>query len=406
MKKNKILDGITVLDLTRVVAGPSCTRALADMGAEVIKVEPPGGDMWRRGQPRVGGVSVGFAQLNVGKRFVSVDMNDARGKQLVFNLALQADVVIENFRPGVAERLGLGYGKLKAEKPDIIYCSISGYGQSGASAKRRAYAPIIHAEMGLLHQNAREWGTEPLPESVSHVDFAVGSQAAMGILAALYHLQRTGEGQYIDASMAETMLAMNEATAIEVNGGVGERMSPFRPAKAAVVKVGNGDWAQLPGNPATQVFQVGKVLGRLGELQAKGWSGPESVYGNEKAAVEILRSWALEFDTIELLESALDVAKIPVGKVRPLAETIDTEWARERAAFVNVECGGGSINVPYSPLRFSGTGVGPSGGAYYQGSDNSKVLTEKLGLTDGEIEELKSGGILVEFQLEYSNTYS
>ena len=151
-----LLDGVTILDLTRVVSGPSCTRSLADLGAEVIKVEPPEGDLWRKGVPKVGTVSVGFAQLNAGKRFMSVDLGTEKGKEIVFKLALQCDIVVENYRPGVAAKLGLGYEAISSEKPEIIYCSISGYGQDGPARDRRAYAPIIHAELGLLHQNARE----------------------------------------------------------------------------------------------------------------------------------------------------------------------------------------------------------------------------------------------------------
>jgi crotonobetainyl-CoA:carnitine CoA-transferase CaiB-like acyl-CoA transferase len=388
-----LLDGVTILDLTRVVSGPSCTRSLADLGAEVIKVEPPEGDLWRKGVPKVGSISVGFAQLNAGKRFMSVDLSTDKGKEIVFKLALQCDVVVENYRPGVAAKLGLGYEALVSEKPDIIYCSISGYGQDGPARDRRAYAPIIHAELGLLHQNAREWGTEPLAETASHVDFGVGLQASNGILAALFHREKTGEGAHVDASMAETMLAMNEATAVETNGGLGGQTSPFRPGKAPVVQVKNGDFAQLPGNPSTMIFSVARAIGREQELEVLGWTSPTSM-DVEEAALK-LREWALEFDDVDSLEAALDSIRVPVGVVRALADTPDADWAVARKAFMDVDSNGGSIRVPRSPLRIRNHEVGPRSGAYALGDDNRVMLKERLGLDDAEIDSLEKDNVLI-----------
>ncbi len=231
-----MLTGLKVLDLTRVVAGPACTRTLCDYGAEVWKIEPPEGDLMRRGVPRKNGVAIGFAQQNAGKAHLCIDLQQTDGQALVQALARRADVLVENYRPGVAARLGLGYDTLKGANPGLVYCSISGYGQTGLAASRRAYAPVIHAELGLLALNARERGTEPMPEAVSHVDFAVGAQAATAILAALWHRERTGDGQHIDVSMAETMLATNEFAAVEANGGFGDEISPFRPGRAALLR--------------------------------------------------------------------------------------------------------------------------------------------------------------------------
>ena len=393
MHMNGLLDGVTILDLTRVVSGPSCTRSLADLGAEVIKVEPPEGDMWRRGVPKVNSVSVGFAQMNAGKKFLSVDLSTEKGKELVFKLALQCDVVIENYRPGVAERLGLGYRLIAQAKPEIVYCSISGYGQDGPAKDRRAYAPIIHAELGLLDQNAREWGTEPRPETASHVDFAVGMQASNGILAALYHRANTGEGAYIDASMAETMLAMNEATAVEVNGGLNGQHSPFRPGKAPILQVKDGAFAQLPGNPVSMVFAVARALGKQDELDLLGWKSPASV--NIDDAVVKLREWAMEFDDVESFESALDKIKVPVGVVRSLADTANTDWAIARNAFMDIESGDCTIKVPVSPLRISNHYVGPRTGVSPQGENNRSVLMEHLGLNDEELDGLEAERVLV-----------
>src|SRR4051794_31877088 len=162
------LAGIRVLDLSRVLSGPSCGKSLADLGADVIKVEPPEGDLTRTAQPRVGGLPVYFAQQNCGKRCVSVDLRTDAGQQIVADLAAVCDVVLENFRPGVLDRLGLGYDAVHTRNPTVVYCSITGYGQDGSMARRRAYAPVMHAELGLMEFAARKLHTEPRQEAVSH----------------------------------------------------------------------------------------------------------------------------------------------------------------------------------------------------------------------------------------------
>ncbi|MEZ5557971.1 MAG: CaiB/BaiF CoA-transferase family protein [Pseudomonadales bacterium] len=390
-----LLEGITVLDLTRVVAGPACTRTLADLGAEVLKVEPPDGDLLRRGVPRVGGVAVGFAQQNVGKRHLSVDLAQAKGRALVQALAAQVDVLVENYRPGVAARLGLGYDDVREANPEIVYCSISGYGQTGPAAGRRAYAPVIHAELGLVELNARERGTDPLPEAISHADFAAGAQAASAILAALVGRLRGGGGQHIDVSMAETMLAVNEFTAVEINGGFGTEISPFRPGRAALLKLQDGAWVQVPGNPTTWIFGVARALDRTAELEARGWHGPEQTQGREREIHALMQAWAAEFDSVAAFEAALDSARIPLGTVKPLAGIAEEPWAQARGVFVEVDVNGQPVRVPRSPFRFSGAEVGPRSGSYPQGADNRSVLQARLGLSDAELDVLEAEGVLV-----------
>jgi CoA:oxalate CoA-transferase len=390
-----LLEGITVLDLTRVIAGPACTRTLADLGAEVIKIEPPDGDLLRRGVPKVRGVAVGFAQQNAGKRQLSIDLSQPRGRDLVRALAERADVLVENYRPGVAARLGIGYEDIRAINPDIIYCSISGYGQTGPAAGRRAYAPVIHAELGLVELSARERGTDPLPEAISHADFAAGAQAASAILAALVGRLRGGGGQHVDVSMAETMLAVNEFTAVEVNGGFGNEISPFRPGRAALLRFPDGTWVQVPGNPTTWVFGVARALGKMPELEALGWHGPENTQGREKEINALMQQWAAAFDSVGAFEAALDSARIPLGTVKPLASVPDEAWAQQRGAFVDVDVNGAPVKLPRSPFRFSNAEVGPRSGAYLQGADNRTVLRERLGLDDVELAALEAEGVLV-----------
>jgi crotonobetainyl-CoA:carnitine CoA-transferase CaiB-like acyl-CoA transferase len=394
-----ILDGLRVLDFTRVVAGPCLTRVLADLGAEVIKIEPPGGDLMRRGWPRRGDIAVLFAGQNAGKRFMAIDLNEPSGVELAIELARHCDVVVENFRPGVAARLGVGYQQVRAVRPDVVYCSVSGYGQDGRAAQRRAYAPVVHAEVGLLHHKAKEWGLEPKPEPVSHADIAVGMAGAHGVLAALWRRERTGEGAYIDASMCESMIAQNEWTSVEVNGGPDYERSPFRPGRAAVVQLGdeNGTWVAIPGNPAAVFVTYARLSGQEHLLQDERFSSMPARSSNMELCVEHLRAWAATFDSFDVFEDTLSSgARLPVGQVRSLSDTVGTDWAEDRGAYVEVPSGDDTVTVNRSALRITGTGCGPRSGVKALGADNTEVLTDVLGLTPEALDRLAADGALVD----------
>lgn len=389
-----LLQGITVIDLTRVVAGPSCTRTLADLGADVIKIEPPDGDLLRRGVPKAAGVAIGFAQQNAGKRHLSIDLRKTAGQQIVTELCKNADILVENYRPGVADRLGLGYAALSQENAAIIYCSITGYGQTGPAAQRRAYAPVIHAELGLIDLNARERGTDPLPEAVSHADFAVGAQAATAILAALVHKLRTGEGQHVDVSMAETMLAVNEWTAVEVNGGMADLISPFRPGKAAMLKLRDGSWIQAPGNPTTSIFRVASALGKTAELEKRGWFDFADTQGHDAEVKLLMQQWAAQYADVETFEAALESARMPLGKVKRLSQMAQEDWAQARGAFTRIDVNGTEVTIPRSPMRFSKAETGPASGSYLRGADNRSALQALLGYSDEKLDELENSQVL------------
>lgn len=389
-----LLQGITVIDLTRVVAGPSCTRTLADLGADVIKIEPPDGDLLRRGVPKAAGVAIGFAQQNAGKRHLSIDLRKTAGQQIVTELCKNADILVENYRPGVADRLGLGYAALSQENAAIIYCSITGYGQTGPAAQRRAYAPVIHAELGLIDLNARERGTDPLPEAVSHADFAVGAQAATAILAALVHKLRTGEGQHVDVSMAETMLAVNEWTAVEVNGGMADLISPFRPGKAAMLKLRDGSWIQAPGNPTTSIFRVASALGKTAELEKRGWFDFADTQGHDAEVKLLMQQWAAQYADVETFEAALESARMPLGKVKRLSQMAEEDWAQARGAFTRIDVNGTEVTIPRSPMRFSKAETGPASGSYLRGADNRSALQALLGYSDEKLDELENSQVL------------
>jgi len=195
------LAGVRVLDLSEVVAGPIVGRMLSDLGADVIKIERPSGDTTRIVAPEVNGQSVYFTQLNAGKRNICLDLRHSGAAPLVARLAERCDVFIENFRPGVLDKRGLGANELRGRNPQLIYCSISGWGQDGPWAQRRAYAPLIHAETGLLDLSARLRRRAPEQEVHVHADLNTGFFALSAILAALYQRSITGVGQHLDVAI-------------------------------------------------------------------------------------------------------------------------------------------------------------------------------------------------------------
>src|SRR5918996_2748985 len=216
------LDGFRVLDLTRFLAGPYCTMVLAELGADVIKVEQPHtGDDSRRLAPKVNGESYPFAMPNRSKRSISLDLKTDRGRELFLHLARDVDLVIENFRPGVVRRLGIDHAAVKAVRPDVLYCSISGFGQTGPYRDRPGFDILAQGVGGFLRMTGRPDG-KPTKVGIAINDIAAGATAIYSILAAQMMRQRTGEGQYIDISLVDAGLAWTlwEAGAYFGNGEV------------------------------------------------------------------------------------------------------------------------------------------------------------------------------------------
>jgi crotonobetainyl-CoA:carnitine CoA-transferase CaiB-like acyl-CoA transferase len=214
------LSGIRVVDFARVLAGPLCARTLQDLGAEVIKVEPPSPDVSRFAFPSTDGMSGYYAQQNAGKRNVSINLNIPGAYELALKLCDTADIVVENFRAGTLGFFGLDYETLSKRNPRLIYASITGYGQGGPWRSRMAYAPTVQAEAGFTENSVRHYGevlTEPRTDSLSHADVYAGLQAVIAILAALHSRHATGLGQYIDVAMAATLLAVNERAHVDLS---------------------------------------------------------------------------------------------------------------------------------------------------------------------------------------------
>jgi crotonobetainyl-CoA:carnitine CoA-transferase CaiB-like acyl-CoA transferase len=368
---------------------------LVDLGAEVVKIEPPEGDMTRQSAPRLHSMALYFAQQNCGKRNISLDVTHPEGRDVARALAQRADVVLENFRPGVMTKLGLSYGDLSAANPRLVYASISGYGQEGSWSQRGAYAMMVHAEMGYIEGESRYHQSEPQQEPYSHGDLYTSLECLSAILAALYQRAHTGEGQHVDVSMAETMLCVNEHGATNLTG-LTEPL-PLATSASPLFKTRSGRTVSVAFDPAARgpFAQWLRAMNRP-ELASDPRFADEEVRRAHRAPlIELIQGWVMEFPDLESLEAALAKAKLVMGVVRSVAEAGQTTWAKERGAVVEVsDRGGGTLKLPNSPWRFSKADSGVRGEPAYRGEHNRDVLRDWLQMDDARIAALEAQQIL------------
>ena len=393
------LDGIRVLDFTRVLAGPHATRMLCDLGAEVIKIEPPVGDLTRFGQPRINSLATYFIQQNVGKLNVSLDLDEQRGVDIARRLAAVSDVVIENFRPGVMARLGLGYEELAASHPRLVYASISGYGATGPWVDRRAYAPVVNAEAGITKHQGDVRGGAYANDPFSHGDVYTGMETAAAVLAALLQRERTGRGQFIDVSMAETLLYVNEHAHDQLwDADVpNDWIRSFQPADYPVLTTADGSVVVVSGHPASKTnFEwFCAAMGRLDLLNDPRFIDVPSRLANLQKFAEILDTWAGSVPNAEEIERIFERHNLATGRLRSVGEIAETPWAKHRGAITEVsDRGGGTVRIPQSPWKFSDADVRIQGVPKYRGEDNANVLRELLGFDDETIAQLERDGVM------------
>jgi crotonobetainyl-CoA:carnitine CoA-transferase CaiB-like acyl-CoA transferase len=400
---NTPLEGVRVLDFTRVLSGPHCTRMLADLGADVIKVEPPAGDVTRFSAPRRNSMPSYYAQQNTGKRSISLDLQRSEAVDLVLALAEQCDIVVENFRPGVMDRFGLGYEAMAARNPRLIYASITGYGATGPWKDRRAYAPVVQAEVGLTKsQGDHGRGGVYRTDRHSHADVYTSLDAAAGVLAALYQRERTGHGQAIDIAMAQVMLYVNEHVHDELwDGDVDpDWVRSFGNADQPVVIVANGDAVAIAGHPAAKGnFEM--YVGMIGQPELADdprFATVATRHEHLHALQQYIADFARTMPDAAALETRCSQFKLAVGAIRSVADVAASDWARERDVFHDVDDrGGGTYRIPNAPWKFSAApDVGVTGTPRFRGEDNAEVLQDVLAMSDAEIEALAASGVLSE----------
>lgn len=341
---------VRVVDFTQVMAGPFCTRLMADVGAQVLKIEPPEGDAMRNRAPLREGRSTYFGTLNAGKRSVVLDLKSEEGRRHAFRLAETADVVVENFRPGVMARLGLDWDSLSRANPRLIYCSISGFGQQGTAASRPAYAPMIHATSGLdmALMGFQSGAARPAPTGMFYADVLAGVYAWGAIQTALLHLERTGMGQFIDVALLDSLLSMMVYECQEAQFPQQRDRHLYTPVKtvdgfvmvvplsgknfsAMVALLGNPQWARDP-KFQTAAGREAHWADLMGNVEQ--WT---SVRGSEEC------------------EKLLLSAGVPCARYRTVAEALCDPATEERGVMGTVEDAAGAFAAANPPFRMSGT---------------------------------------------------
>lgn len=396
------LQGIKVVDFSRVLAGPHCAKTLLDLGAEVVKIEPPAGDLARRAFPTSGEISGYYSQQNAGKRNISIDLNVPGAREIVLQLCQSADVIIENFRPGALAAFGLDYDTIAETNPGVVYASLSGYGQHGAWRSRMAYAPTVQAETGITANTAQHFGHGEVTrsDSLSHADVYTGLHGVIAVLACLREREHTGRGQYVDVAMAAVMLSVNERVHVDLSD---EPLGEERPILGAT----DGPFFTGPGGErfASPMSLVGSLsfpfylaaMRRPDLGHDPRFLTPELRAKNLGALHQIVQDWISTFSDMESLDAQMDEAKIATGQVRTVKEFADTDWAREWGAVRTIsDRAGGEIRIPGRPWHF-GDEIAPDEVqlAAHQGEHNAELLAE-LGYDQSQIDALVASGALVQ----------
>lgn len=392
------LEGIRVLDFTWALAGPFATMQLADLGAEVVKVEHPGTHEKERGfGPYYEGISTFFFSPNRGKKGIAIDLKAEEGRMLVRRLAGAADVLVENFRPGTMDRLGLGYGALRETNPRLIYAALSGFGQTGPYSRLPAVDAVAQAMGGTMSLNG-ERGGPPLRVGVSIGDMVGGLYLALGILAALRARDVTGEGQLLDVALMEAQMALCE-NAIVRHSAFGEHptrqgsrhalVAPFQPFETA------DGWIVIANVKDWELFCA--VIGRddlaVDERFRTNRGRLEHVDALEVELTRTLRGRTTD-EWFALLEAA-DVCS--VGKVNSIVDLFDDPHVAARGMLVDIPLPyglSGSLKLPNSPIRLSMTPPVVGRPMPEHGGDTAEVLQRWAGVPSEEVAELAARGVI------------
>ncbi len=375
----KALEGIRVLDLTHAHAGPICTLYMAAMGADVVKIEPPWGERTRFFPPLVNRVSPYYAFLNRCKRGVTLNLKDPRGRDMFMEMVKKADVVVENFSPGTMEELGLGWETLRGLNPGIVFCSISGFGQTGPWRDRRSFDPIAQAASGYmwLMKDSIDPDGPPIQAPEAIADTIPGLTALVGILAALNHRHLTGRGQRIDVAQMDSMIgAMQSFSFWNIAG------TTFR----RVILSGAVGFYGL------QRAKDGYVMLGVSGGRITDWLRER--LGVEELTTEALEEW-VGGQTVEEVVETLAETGVPVAPVLDLDQVMENEQALAREMFVKVDHPVlGETTEPGFPIKFSETKGEASAPAPLLGQHNLEVYSGLLGLSEDEVEALRKEGVI------------
>ncbi len=392
------LSGLRVVEATTTWAGPMCGCLFADLGAEVIKVEAPGGEVARVVPPHLPDTSPALSfmhqTVNRGKRSLTLDLRVRRGQDVFLELAASADLVVENFRPGTLSKWGIGYLEVKERKPDIVYVSISGFGQYGPQSDQAGYDPIAQASSGWLSLNGEPEG-DPVKAPTFLADDLSGLHAAFSALAALRHRDQTGEGQYVDVALQDVLLFQSNgyptlaAMGYELPRLGGQFMVA---APAGVFRCVDG--FIMTGVLTDRHWRVlAELVGHPELVEDPNWSTAAKRVAHRDESNALLQDYLDQRSVASVVEEFL-TAKLPVSAVRSYAEAAADPHVRERGMLQEVELEDGSLAPLVGPAaKFSRTPGRIQGAAPALGRDNRAILSE-LGLDESAIEALRKDGVI------------
>jgi len=378
------LDQLKVLDFSRVLAGPFAARMLSDLGADVVKIEPPEGDVTRLWGRVVGGVPGYYHQQNAGKRNICIDLRAPGAKELVFELVAEADILIENYRPDVMQRLGLGYSTLQEINPRLIMLSITGFGHNGPESHRPAYAPIIHAEAGLMDRASRRGNIPHRDLPLSVADTNASLHGLVGLLASVIMRQRTGVGQHIDIAMLDATIATDDQIHydLEDSEDTGPLLNDIWETGAGPILV-SADFRYL-WKLLTSQLGVADPTNKEMELA-------EKIRLRREAVAQFMGA----FDSWEQIETAMAEINVAWGRVRKAASLPDQPTIAARGAIVEIDDRAGQTRpITQSPYRFSAARSGVRGPAPHRGEHNADVLLDWLGKPPESVDALLESGVL------------
>lgn len=376
------LEGVKVLDLSRVFAGPVAGRVLSDLGADVVKVEPPEGDITRLWGRKAAGLSTYFVQQNAGKRNISIDLRQPGGPDLVADLAAEADVLLENFRPGVMAKYGLDWETLKERNPGLVMLSISGFGQDGADAGRAAYAAVVHAETGLIEHDRLD---DPLDLSFSAADVLSGMHGVIGVMAALRVKDMTGIGQHVDVAMVDAMTFSSDRIVASLDGRMHDQQNGevWKTAGGPVVVPGGLKWVW---------HQMSKIHG-LVDPTPEGGELAEKLANRRRVVTDYLCSLADR----DAVVAVLDEAGLAWGEVREMESVLEAPAIKHRNTVAQVDNRAGDtrpvIRTPYVMSMSDTREVGPPS---FRGEHNHEVLSEWLKIDGGTVDRLMSAEVVLQ----------
>ncbi len=394
-----LLVGLRVLDFTRVLAGPYCTAMLGDLGAQIIKIEPPGGDDQRHMGVVRAGESANFALINRNKQSVRIDLARPEGQALARRLAQECDVLVENFKPGVSARLGIDPERLRAANPRLVYCSISGFGQHGSNAKKPAYDVVVQALSGLMSITG-EADRPPTLVGESIGDISAGIFAAWGIMTALYARERSGEGRHIDVAMFDALFAMQPTPLAQyLYGGVEpQRVGNRHPLSSpfGVYAAADGNFVIAAAND--KLFAaVAQVIGAPDLVGDARFASDHARSTHDAALREHIERWSRPIPVASAI-AALQAQGIPTAPIQGTAAAVHSQQVADRQLLSEVNHPHwGPSRVATQPVRFSANeqdGQRATTAAPALGQHTDAVLADCLKLSTDEIAKLRTQGVI------------